>query len=636
MMPVLSDLRTGLWHLRSGGPAQVREWRIRRRAELGFADPANTRGIEAGWIGRGSGRRLSFPAAAPAARPPRRTDLTVGVILDEFSAQAFACEWNTIALDPVSWQAQLEQTKVDLVFVESAWAGNGRLWRGKIAGPAGPAEPLAALLAYSREHGIPSVFWNKEDPPHYDDFLPAAKLFDVVFTSDERRIVHYERDLGHQNVGVLPFAAQPAIHNPARPRYGRHARDIAFAGMYFAHKYPERREQMDLLLGGALDASASLPHGLEIFSRKLGADANYQFPAPLDSRVVGSLSYPQMLSAYKGYKVFLNVNSVVDSPSMCARRIFEINAAGTPVVTTPSAAVTEFFAPEEVPVAHNRAEAALLAKALVRNPELNDRTVHLAQRRIWADHTYAHRAEAVLAAAAPQHHRPLRRPAVSALVPTIRPHQLESVYRTVAAQQDVDVELVLLTHGFEAEAKTLRELAAAYGLENVQVLTAGRDVPLGECLNRCVQAAGGEVVAKVDDDDHYGPHYLSDQLYTLDYSGAEIVGKQAHYVHLASSGATVLRYGAREHRYTDFVMGPTITAPRSVALENPFPAVGLGEDTGFLRAAASNGLRIYSADRFNYYQIRSAAGHTWQIADAELLAGGELKFYGGPSEHTDL
>ena len=89
-MPVLSDLRTGLWHLRSGGPAQVREWRIRRRAELGFADPANTRGIEAGWIGRGSGRRLSFPAAAPAARPPRRTDLTVGVILDEFSAQAFA------------------------------------------------------------------------------------------------------------------------------------------------------------------------------------------------------------------------------------------------------------------------------------------------------------------------------------------------------------------------------------------------------------------------------------------------------------------------------------------------------------------------------------------------------------------
>lgn len=635
-MPAISDLRTGLWHLRAGGPARMREWRIRRRAERGFANPANTRGIEAGWIGRGSRRRLSFPAAAPPGRPPRRPDVTVGVILDEFSAQAFACEWTTLALDPVLWQTQLQETKVDMVFIESAWAGNERLWRGKIAAPAGPAKPLADLLGYCREHGIPSVFWNKEDPPHYDDFLPAAKLCDVVFTSDERRIEHYERDLGHRNVAVLPFAAQPAIHNPARPRYGRHARDIAFAGMYFAHKYPERREQMDLLLGGALDASAALPLGLEIFSRKLGGDATYQFPAPLDSRVVGSLSYQQMLSAYQGYKVFLNVNSVVDSPSMCARRIFEISASGTPVVTTPSAAVSGFFAPHEVPVAHDRAEAALLTKALVRNPELNDRTVHLAQRRIWAEHTYAHRAESVLAAAAPKHHRPLRRPTVSALVSTIRPHQLANVYRTLAAQQDVDVELVLLTHGFEADAKTLRELAASSGLENVRVLTAGREVPLGECLNRCIQAAGGEIVAKIDDDDHYGPHYLSDQLYALDYSGAEIVGKQAHYVHLAASKATVLRYGEREHRYTDFVMGPTITAPRSVALDKPFPPVGIGEDTGFLRAAASDGLRIYSADRFNYYQIRSAAGHTWQIADGELLAGGDLKFYGGPSEHTDL
>ena len=635
-MPALEELRTGLWHLRSGGPAQLREWRIRRRAELGFADPTNTRGIEAGWIGRGAGRRLSFPAAAPVSRPPRRSDLTVAVILDEFSAQAFSCEWNTVALDPAAWQNQLQNSRVDLVFVESAWAGNSRLWRGKIGGPSGPAQQLVELLSWCRANGIPTVFWNKEDPPHYDDFLPAAKLFDFVFTSDERRLEHYQRDLGHSNVAVLPFAAQPAIHNPVRPRYGRHARDIAFAGMYFAHKYPERREQMDLLLGGALDASASLPLGLEIFSRKLGADANYQFPAPLDSRVVGSLNYAQMLSAYKAYKVFLNVNSVVDSPSMCARRIFEISAAGTPVVSTPSAAVTEFFSPAEVPVAHDRAEAALLAKALVRNPELNDRTVHLAQRRIWAAHTYAHRAEAVLSAAAPQHSRPLRRPTVSALVPTIRPHQLESVFRTLASQRDVDVELVLLTHGFELDAAALKELKAASGLERVQLLTAGRDVPLGECLNRCIRAADGEVVAKVDDDDHYGPHYLSDQLYALDYSGADVVGKQAHYVHLAASGATVLRYGPREHRFTDFVMGPTITTPRSVALANPFPEVGIGEDTGFLRNAAAGGLKIYSADRFNYYQIRSSAGHTWQIADAELLAGGDLKFYGGPSDHTDI
>lgn len=635
-MGLLAEVRTGFWHLRAGGPAQVRDWRIRSRAQRGFADPANARGVEAGWIGRGSARRLSIPAASLPAPAPRRSDLTVGVILDEFSAMAFAHEWNTVALEPASWRQQMTDAAVELVFIESAWAGNNRLWRGKLAGPAGPAPELVQLLQWSRQQGIPTVFWNKEDPPHYEDFLPAAALFDHVFTSDVHRVPFYRQDLGHDNIRVLPFAAQPAIHNPVRPRHGRHSRDIAFAGMYFAHKYPERRAQMDLLLGGAMDASAKLPTGLEIFSRKLGGDPNYQFPAPLSARVVGSLSYPQMLSAYKAYKVFLNVNSVVDSPSMCARRIFEISAAGTPVISTPSTAVDQFFTAAEVPVAATREEAAALSRALASNPEYNDRTVHLAQRRIWDRHTYAHRAEAVLQAALPARARPVSRPSVSALVPTMRPHQLESLFSTLGRQQGVDLELVLLTHGFEPVPEQIKALQVKHGLAKVTLLTADRTVPLGECLNRCAAAATGEVVAKMDDDDHYGPHYLSDQLYALEYSKADIVGKQAHYMHLRSSNATVLRFGSREHRYTDFVMGPTIVARRSLVLELPFPALGLGEDTGFLRQAAAAGKRIYSADRFNYFQVREATGHTWQVDDATLLASGDLRFYGGPHEHTDI
>ncbi|MCQ2000407.1 glycosyltransferase family protein [Arthrobacter zhaoxinii] len=635
-MAVLQVLRTGLWHLRSGGPRQVREWNGRRRAERGFTDPIGSRGVEAGWIGRGTKRRLAIPAASVPSRGPRRPDLTVGVVLDEFSAVAFAYEWNTVPLDPVVWRQQMQEHGVELVFVESAWAGNQRRWRGKLAGPDGPAPQLVELLAWSRSRGIPTVFWNKEDPPHYDDFLPAAGLFDHVFTSDIRRVEHYRRDLGHANIAVLPFAAQPAVHNPVRPAYGRHSRDIAFAGMYFAHKYPERREQMDLLLGGAMDASETLPIGLEILSRNLGGEPNYQFPPPLDSRVVGSLSYQQMLSAYKAYKVFLNVNSVVDSPSMCARRIFEINAAGTPVITTPSEAVAGFFAPDEVPVAHSREEAAALSRGLARNAEYNDRTVHLAQRRIWSDHTYAHRAEAVVAAAVPLRSRPVTRPTVSALVPTIRPHQVENVFRTIAGQQDVDVELVLLTHGFALDRDMVNELSSAHGVENVRLLTAGRDVSLGECLNLCLQAASGDVVAKMDDDDHYGAHYLSDQLYALEYSGADVVGKQAHYVHLRRSNAVILRFGDREHRYTGFVMGPTIVTRRTLALELPFPPLGLGEDTGFLKQAVAAGKRIYSADRFNYFQVREGSGHTWQVDDATLLASGDLRFFGEPHAHTDI
>lgn len=630
----IHEAKTALWHLRSGGPDQLKEWQARRRVDLGLAAPTSVQGVEAGWVGRGRKRHLSFTPADLPEGAARRIDLKVGVILDEFSTMAFRFEWNAVALDPARWDQQLDG--LDLVFVESAWAGNDRLWRGKIASDDGPAQPFIDLLAACTSKGIPSVFWNKEDPPHYQDFLPAARLFDVVFTSDEGRIESYKTDLGHDRIAVLPFAAQPAVHNPVRPANGRHKRDVAFAGMYFAHKYPERRQQMDMLLNGVVDASSKMDTGLEIFSRQLGGSPDYQFPAPLDSRVVGSLTYPQMLSAYKAYKVFLNVNSVVDSESMCARRIFEISAAGTPVITTPSAAIRNFFTEDEVPIAATRESATNLSRALVKNAELNDRTAHLAQRRIWQDHTYAHRVETVLASALPARSTGMRRPTASALVPTMRPQQIENVFRTIAAQRGISTQLVLLTHGFDLGKDRLHSLQEQYGLPDVALLTAARDVSLGECLNLCSAAADGDILAKMDDDDHYGPEYLSDQIFALDYSQAQIVGKQAHYMHLQSSRATILRFGHKEHRYTDFVMGPTIVATKEVFLANPFPALGLGEDTRFLRNAGQFGMAIYSADRFNFYQMRAGDGHTWQVEDAELLASGDLKFYGDPNEHTDI
>ena len=116
---------------------------------------------------------------------------------------------------------------------------------------------------------------------------------------------------------------------------------------------------------------------------------------------MGSLDYQQMLTAYRAYKVFLNVNSVVDSPSMCARRIFEITACGTSVVSTPSEAVRRYFTPEQLSVVSDREHAADVVRALVRSPELAERMVHRAQREIWAKHTCTHRVETVLERAVP-------------------------------------------------------------------------------------------------------------------------------------------------------------------------------------------------------------------------------------------
>lgn len=619
----LRTLRTGLWHLRKGGPAQFLKWSRRRTLVQGVAYGRQTDRLSADNL------LDVFPAAPRIDRRPVFGDLTVGTILDEFSAESFGYEWAIVPLKRKEWESQL--ALIDFVFIESAWNGNGGDWKFKLTGTSGPSTEIVELLAECRRRGIPTVFWNKEDPPHFDDFLPLAKMFDVVFTSDVRLVHAYSKQLDHDRVAPLAFAAQPAIHSPARPSKNFAARDIAFAGMYFTHKFPERRAQMDLLLGAADGVSPRMEHGLEIFSRFLGDDERYQFPGSLADRVVGSLPYRNLLTAYKNYKVFLNVNSVVDSPSMCARRIFEITAAGTPVISTPSEATKRFFPLSELPQPESEEEAELVLRAFVRSSELRDRTVHLAQRRIWDEHTYTHRAMSIMDSIGLDYRDPIPQ-FVSVVVSTNRPEHLNHVLETYAAQRLENRELIIVQHGFTSPPELMRR-ASELGIDNLTLLEAPSSDPLGECLNRGIEAASGDVIAKMDDDDIYGEHYLSDQLAALRYSNADLVGKQAHYLHLRNRDIVMCRFPEREHRFTDLVMGPTLMGSKELFHDFPFADRTLGEDTDLQRRLVSAGVRIYSADRFNFVQVRDSHSHTWNVDDDLLLANSDVHSFGFSRGH---
>jgi hypothetical protein len=329
----------------------------------------------------------------------------------------------------------------------------------------------------------------------------------------------------------------------------------------------------------------------------------------------------------------LNVNSVVTSPSMCARRIFEITASGTPVVSTPSPAINDFFPMDEVPQVSEPDEAEWTIRALVNSPELRDRMVHRAQRRIWQQHTYTHRVNDVLGGVGLDE-QVVRRPSVSVLVSSNRPHQIDHVLETFAGQQDVQAELLILGHGFEIGPQA-ESRAKDLGIERFRSLHADSDLPLGACLNLLASKADGDIVTKMDDDDLYGPHYLHDQLAALDYSGADVVGKQAHHMYIAEHDATIVRFPEREHRFTHFVMGPTIMTSRGLLQEHGFAEIGRGEDTDLLRRLVAAGATIYSCDRFGFVQMRQAdAAHTWGATSAELLANGRVVAFGRLDLHA--
>jgi spore maturation protein CgeB len=597
----------------------------RRRAPAGRPETApDLRGD--GITGLAGSALPDIPRVPLPAGPVARPGLTVAVIADEFTATALRYEWRQVTPGPDDWRDVMAAERPGLLFVESAWFGNNRRWGGHVGAPAGPSRALRDLVAWCRGEGIPTVFWNKEDPPNFDIFIAAAKLFDHVFTTCGEMVPKYREILGHDRVGVLSFAAQPRIHNPVNVPGGR-KHEVAFAGTYFNHKHPRRAEQMAAVLEPARG------FGLHIFSRMRANDKRFQFPEQYDRHVVGSLPYERMLAAYKSYKVFLNVNSVIDSPTMCARRIFELSACRTPVLSGYSRAVEEFF-PGLVSVAGTPADTQTLLAGLLGNPELRDRQAHLAMREVFAKHTFGHRVDAVLDAIGTP--MPRREPYVSVIMATNRPGRLAHSIEQVARQRWRRLQLVLVLHGVGMEPEVVRDKALAAGIEDVVVLTADRAKPLGEILNLAIDAADGDLIAKMDDDDLYGEHYLSDLVPAFSYTDAGIVGKRACYVQLRAINATLLSKPELEHSYAGLVRGGTILAAGDVLRGLRFDHVPRGSDTRLMRRAKEEGIRVYSADRFNYVYVRNADPntHTFQVNDAELLKQARVEFYGPPEQHV--
>ena len=74
---------------------------------------------------------------------------------------------------------------------------------------------------------------------------------------------------------------------------------------------------------------------------------------------------------------------------------------------------------------------------------------------------------------------------------------------------------------------------------------------LGDCLNVGLDATDARFVAKFDDDDHYGPHYLHEALLVHRYVDAAVSGKKSYFVHLQAADETRLRFAGNEFVHTN-------------------------------------------------------------------------------------
>jgi len=518
-------------------------------------------------------------ARQSAALLPQRMaqgQLKIACIMDDFTYGSYQPEAQLQQLTPAGWQAELEDFQPELLFIESAWRGKDELWGSKVGHN---ASELQQIVRWCKTRGTPTMFWNKEDPVHFETFLTTAKQFDFVFTTDMDCIHRYKAALGHDRVYFLPFACQPSVHNPIELYERKDA--FCFAGAYYA-RYPERTRDLGNFV-------AKLPEfrPVEIYDRNYGKnDPNYQFPAEYQPFIVGTLPFSEIDRAYKGYRYAINLNSIKQSQTMFARRVYELLGCNTVTVSNYSRGVRLMFG-DLVITTDSGEEMVRRLQALAGDEESSGKLRLAALRKVMLEHTYEQRLNYIVAK-------------VSG-TPVANP--LPDVAVLSYARSEEDLKAVLAN--FQRQTHTSSILYLVLGRKVQQ--PSGKDTRVhflrrkeleGKCIGDIIGNA--ELLAGMVAEDYYGPNYLLDMAIATRYSSANAFGKVTRY-NYAETGIELLEPGRAYHNAGSLQLRSAVVRAQLFAAFDCFD---------WCRALSSSRYgegSLLSVDPFNYCQGGAAA-----------------------------
>ncbi|HDZ3659066.1 TPA: glycosyltransferase, partial [Mannheimia haemolytica] len=536
-------------------------------------------------------------------------------ILDEISHTSFDSEFKLFPLNKANFESQIKGSLSLGLFIESCWKGNFGAWEYAFTSPNlqhQNAQNLLKALDVCKNRNFPIVFWNKEDPMHYEKFLPISSKCDVIFTTDSNKVKDYQRDVPNAKVETLMFAANINICNPAN-RFRYEAENICFAGSYYGVGHDDRKKQMDALLPTIIKFKGAI---YDRMSQVQSADERYSYPKQYRKFIRPAVPFKEIVDIYKQFKIFLNVNTITDSPTMMSRRVYELLACGTPVISTPSLAIDEQFK-GIVQVAKDAKEANKIAKRLLENEWEWLRISHLGYREVMLKHTYEHRAVQI-ANTLGQDIKP-EAPLASIVVASNRPYFIDRIVDNVTNQSYPNIEVIVIAQKYTAEQldNLKQKLSKSNKLKNVIVVQNDSDDTLGKRLNQGIKLSKGEYVAKFDDDDFYFPNYLQDMLIPFKFGDYGIIGKKEIFIFLESQNKTFVRYKGQRHLETDFLTGATLVFARDALKKLSFGDLNRGEDSNILEQAKKLGIKMYVTDPFNFVVFRSKelSNHTWQVDD---------------------
>lgn len=321
-----------------------------------------------------------------------------------------------------------------------------------------------------------------------------------MFTTDLESIPIYKKLLGHERIGLLPFAISSSVYHPIE--IGPRKNAVCFAGSYYRH-HTKRCLSFEHIFNQIIPYMQFV-----IYNRNSHPEnANYQFPEKYQPWIKGTLPVERMEEAYKGYRFGLTMNTVVDSSTMMARRIVELMASNTVVVSNPCKAVELMFGNLALQEQENDFNRTLIT--LSQDNVMYKKIRLLALRKVLTEHTYVNRLRYMVAHVLQEQSEVTQyRVCIVSLVK----NQMEAKRMLAAIRRQTYEELEWV---FISETDIRSE-------QKVKVIGE-------EKMNSLDSLSDCDYYAYFSPKHYYGSHYIEDMIIALSYSSVQVIGKGSYY-----------------------------------------------------------------------------------------------------------
>ena len=274
----------------------------------------------------------------------------IGIITDDLMYNYYAQALDLVYLTPESYLYQLETENLDAVLYVSCWLGlrEPEGDRGYDYRPDTATKLVPEIFREAQKRGILSIFQTIEDPPSYNLFLPIARQADVIFTSAVESIKEYVKDTGNPNVHLLRYGINPLIHNPIGFLKKRtwennyHDNCFFFAGSWYAN-FPERCKDSVLLLDTTIRHFKKQPIIADRTLEYLPPLKRRPFPQAYSEFIFPPIEHKKLQKVHKLFDACINLNTIKESETMGAMRVFELQALGNLLVSNYSKSLVNMF-----------------------------------------------------------------------------------------------------------------------------------------------------------------------------------------------------------------------------------------------------------------------------------------------------